>query len=122
MQKKSNSFFKVKSLELCILFILGVYFTYLAYKNITSLQIFSSLIFLVILTTIAAFFAKIFYQLKYIKDLVSLRDKIAFFSRDTLNMEKDQSIKNANNIVKHKKDIDKLNIPEDLKKELEQLL
>ncbi len=122
MKKKRNSFFKIKSLEMFIFFILGVYFTYLTYESITSLQLFSSLIFLLVLITIAAFFAKTFYQLKYIKDLLLLRDKIALFYRDTLNIDKDKSLKNANNIVKKKKGIEKLNIPEDLKSELEKLL
>jgi predicted membrane protein len=122
MKKEIGSFFKIKSLEMFIFFILGIYFTYLAYESITSLQLFSSLIFLIILIVLATFFAKTFYQLKYIKDLVSLRDRIAFFYREHLNMDKEKSFNNANNIVKKKKSIKNLNIPEDLKKELEKLL
>jgi hypothetical protein len=120
--KRKNNFVQIKLFELIILFSIGVYFTYLTYENIISLDLFSSLFFLFILLLVATFFLKTFYQIKYIAQIAQVRDNLVIYYSENLHLSNKQSFKKATDLILKKKDLSNEDIPDHFKKDLEKLL
>ena len=94
---------QVKLIKLILLFIIGVFITFMTYENILTFNLFSSLFYLFILILIATFFLKIFYQLKYITELVKVRDKLSTYYKEKLHLNSKIALKMSNNLIMKKK-------------------